>query len=57
LACASGGSISSRATGVMTFPRVNPNGQFGWLDQPGEWPLDRAVLDAVSTRHRRSRAT
>jgi hypothetical protein len=33
--------------GVMTFLEVNPNGQFGWLDQPGEWPLHRAVLDAV----------
>lgn len=33
--------------GVTTFLEVNPNGQFGWLDQPGEWPLHRAVLDAV----------
>jgi hypothetical protein len=33
--------------GVTTFLEVNPNGQLGWLDQPGEWPLHRAVLDAV----------
>jgi hypothetical protein len=31
----------------ITFLEVNPNGQFGWLDQPGEWPLHRAVLEAV----------
>jgi hypothetical protein len=33
--------------GVLTFLEVNPNGQFGWLDTPGEWPLHRAVLAAV----------
>jgi hypothetical protein len=32
---------------VLTFLEVNPNGQFGWLDEPGEWPLHRAVLEAV----------
>jgi hypothetical protein len=32
---------------VMTFLEVNPNGQLGWLDEPGAWPLHRAVLDAV----------
>jgi hypothetical protein len=31
----------------MTFLEVNPNGQLGWLDEPGAWPLHRAVLDAV----------
>jgi hypothetical protein len=31
----------------ITFLEVNPNGQFGWLDEPGAWPLHRAVLDAV----------
>ncbi len=31
----------------LTFLEVNPNGQFGWLDDPGEWPLHRAVLDAA----------
>jgi hypothetical protein len=35
---------------VTTFLEVNPNGQFGWLDAPGDWPLHRAVLDAVSYR-------
>lgn len=29
------------------FLEVNPNGQFGWLDDPHNWPLHRAVLDAV----------
>jgi hypothetical protein len=33
--------------GVTTFLEVNPNGQFGWLDQPGEWPLHCAVLEAA----------
>jgi hypothetical protein len=33
--------------GEMTFLEVNPNGQFGWLDDPSEWPLHRAVLEAV----------
>ncbi len=32
---------------VLTFLEVNPNGQFGWLDQPGEWPLHSAVLTAA----------
>jgi hypothetical protein len=32
---------------VVTFLEVNPNGQFGWLDGPGEWPLHCAVLEAV----------
>lgn len=32
---------------ALTFLEVNPNGQFGWLDRPGEWPLHRAMLDAV----------
>jgi hypothetical protein len=31
----------------ITFLEVNPNGKFGWLDEPGEWPLHRAVLEAV----------
>jgi hypothetical protein len=31
----------------ITFLEVNPNGQFGWLDEPGDWPLHCAVLDAV----------
>lgn len=31
----------------ITFLEVNPNGQFGWLDEPGEWPLHCAVLEAV----------
>lgn len=31
----------------MWFLEVNPNGQFGWLDDPDGWPLHRAVLDAV----------
>ncbi len=31
----------------MVFLEVNPNGQFGWLDDPEGWPLHRAVLDAV----------
>jgi hypothetical protein len=31
----------------ITFLEVNPNGQFGWLDEPGRWPLHRAVLDAA----------
>ena len=29
------------------FLEVNPNGQFGWLDTPGNWPLHRAVLAAL----------
>jgi len=29
------------------FLEVNPNGQFGWLDDPDGWPLHHAVLDAV----------
>jgi hypothetical protein len=33
--------------GVTTFLEVNPNGQFGWLDEPGAWPLHCAVLEAV----------
>ena len=33
--------------GEPTFLEVNPNGQFGWLDDPQRWPLHRAVLDAV----------
>jgi hypothetical protein len=33
--------------GEMTFLEVNPNGQFGWLDDPSAWPLHRAVLEAV----------
>ena len=33
--------------GEPTFLEVNPNGQFGWLDDPGGWPLHRAVLDAA----------
>ena len=33
--------------GETTFLEVNPNGQFGWLDDPSEWPLHRAVLEAV----------
>jgi hypothetical protein len=33
--------------GVTTFLEVNPNGQFGWLDEPGDWPLHRAVLEAA----------
>jgi hypothetical protein len=32
---------------VMTFLEVNPNGQFGWLDDPGSWPLHCAVLEAT----------
>lgn len=32
---------------VMTFLEVNPNGQFGWLDEPGGWPLHCAVLEAA----------
>lgn len=32
---------------AMVFLEVNPNGQFGWLDEPGDWALHRAVLDAV----------
>lgn len=33
--------------GEPTFLEVNPNGQFGWLDDPAGWPLHRAVLDAA----------
>lgn len=29
------------------FLEVNPNGQFGWLDDPNGWPLHRAVFDAL----------
>ena len=29
------------------FLEVNPNGQFGWLDDPQGWPLHGVVLDAV----------
>ena len=32
---------------ATSFLEVNPNGQFGWLDAPDDWPLHRAVLDAV----------
>ena len=32
---------------AMTFLEVNPNGQFGWLDDPGSWPLHCAVLEAA----------
>lgn len=32
---------------VTTFLEVNPNGQFGWLDEPGDWLLHRAVLGAA----------
>lgn len=32
---------------TTTFLEVNPNGQFGWLDDPADWPLHRAVLDAA----------
>jgi hypothetical protein len=31
----------------VVFLEVNPNGQFGWLDDPNGWPLHRAVLDAA----------
>jgi hypothetical protein len=31
----------------ITFLEVNPNGQFGWLDEPVKWPLHQSVLDAV----------
>jgi hypothetical protein len=31
----------------LTFLEVNPNGQFGWLDEPGTWPLHRVVLEAA----------
>jgi hypothetical protein len=33
--------------GGESFLEVNPNGQFGWLDDPDGWPLHRAVLDAA----------
>lgn len=33
--------------GDPSFLEVNPNGQFGWLDDPNGWPLHRAVLEAV----------
>jgi hypothetical protein len=36
--------------GEPTFLEVNPNGQFGWLDDPAGWPLHRAVLDAALDR-------
>lgn len=32
---------------VLEFLEVNPNGQFGWVDEPDVWSLHRAVLDAV----------
>lgn len=32
---------------TAVFLEVNPNGQFGWLDDPVTWPLHNAVLDAV----------
>jgi hypothetical protein len=31
----------------VSFLEVNPNGQFGWLDDATVWPLHRAVLDAA----------
>ncbi len=31
----------------LVFLEVNPNGQFGWLDDPEGWPLHTAVLDAL----------
>lgn len=31
----------------VVFLEVNANGQFGWLDDPADWPLHNAVLDAV----------
>ena len=31
----------------VVFLEVNPNGQFGWLDDPDGWSLHRAVLDAA----------
>jgi len=31
----------------LVFLEVNPNGQFGWLDDPEGWPLHAAVLDAL----------
>ncbi len=33
--------------GEPSFLEVNPNGQFGWLDDPNGWPLHAAVLDAA----------
>jgi hypothetical protein len=33
--------------GEPSFLEVNPNGQFGWLDDPRGWPLHRAVLEAA----------
>jgi hypothetical protein len=33
--------------GEPSFPEVNANGQFGWLDDPQGWPLHRAVLEAA----------
>jgi hypothetical protein len=33
--------------GEPSFLEVNPNGQFGWLDDPSGWPLHCAVLDAA----------
>jgi hypothetical protein len=32
---------------AIVFLEINPNGQFGWLDDPHDWPLHRAVLDAA----------
>ena len=34
----------------FVFLEVNPNGQFGWLDDPDGWPIHNAVLDAVLDR-------
>ncbi|MCC2113483.1 MAG: hypothetical protein KDJ16_15725 [Hyphomicrobiales bacterium] len=31
----------------VAFLEVNPNGQFGWLDDPDGWPIHHAVLDAA----------
>ena len=33
--------------GEPSFLEVNPNGQFGWLDDPEGWALHRAILDAA----------
>jgi hypothetical protein len=33
--------------GDVVFLEVNPTGQFGWLDDPNNWLLHRAVLDAA----------
>ncbi len=39
--------VALSGDGEPTFLEVNPNGQFGWLDDPAGWPLHRAVLDAA----------